>query len=1014
MKPIRFQIHSKAAQSRFRARASARSPFVRALSIWTLWIWAFSVRALFGLALLSPPDATAGSNDPPIVDVPPVYRSFPGFDIAYPIPATDPEGGGLDFSSAELPPGATLDPQTGLLSWTPGPMDTGAYEIPVEVADDGVPPLVSQEVFPFRITELDACTVPTCDPATGCSEQLLPIAQECCVEEPAVRVAEPAAQCPQGIVSHVGRNISGFGRLQNCDLVRIEPFGQGGAVVSLNIEARCMPNGPHLALVDARMETADTVLFDVTDKRILFDERSDGFHQQIGEIFQIDDEVSVAALNGEEAHLFMRISLVENEVTIFETELEARLVVTLEELGDLPEPDLEDIPSDEAGCVGCHRPLVDGVRHGIEEAHPPVPGDDLSCTDCHGGNGTASTRLDAHVSPGSGPSALRSLASDELDGIDPAYLRFINPGDLRIADLTCGLAGCHPEHVENTKLSTMSTYGGHYTLPRYLAGHQGREGEVAAVDVTDHDFDELTAPEGAVESLAALRGPNPAEPRDSLGSLIDDYLPKNCPTCHLNSFGRNQAAGTYRSSGCTACHMVYGDNGLSDSDDPTRSDFPPHPIKHELTTAMPVEQCAHCHFQGGRIGLHYRGIREGGFDAANTPEHAVPLGESLYGHGSDFYFTDEDSTNEVDETPPDLHFEAGMVCADCHVGGDVHGDGNLYTAERYQVGIRCEDCHGTVREEIQADLEDGLFKNSKGDPLALRRIETPDIVLLKLNAENREIYVPQIARLLAEGANPNMNLAMGVDEEGFSHTDSLECYACHTSWRLNCFGCHVTQDDRLGAQNRTTGFVTQGFFSAERDTYTTDFFALGQNRRGKLSPLCSSMSMFFTRIDEQGTTQYTDKIRTSGDGKQGFGWNPFHHHTVSRKSQDCNRCHPVVPGSAPENDDLVRATYGFGSGEAMAIDGDGTLYDLTRFLEEDGTLISDFPHPGTGPVPEAVRNRAMTTFVQPLYVPEPGSALLVGVALTVLLGLALRSRRSAEGLLYEAEHRARLLGHRRS
>ena len=40
------------------------------------------------------------------------------------------------------------------------------------------------------------------------------------------------------------------------------------------------------------------------------------------------------------------------------------------------------------------------------------------------------------------------------------------------------------------------------------------------------------------------------------------------------------------------------------------------------------------------------------------------------------------------------------------VGADVHGDGNLYGSERYQVGVKCEDCHGTVRAEIAAN-EDG-------------------------------------------------------------------------------------------------------------------------------------------------------------------------------------------------------------------------------------------------------------------------------------------------------------------
>jgi len=439
--------------------------------------------------------------------------------------------------------------------------------------------------------------------------------------------------------------------------------------------------------------------------------------------------------------------------------------------------------------------------------------------------------------------------------------------------------------------------------------------------------------------------------------------------------------------------MVYADDGLSTTDDPTIThDFPPHPVKHQLTSAIPVEQCAHCHFQGGRIGLSFRGIREGGFAPEQTPEHAVPLGRSVYGHGPDFYFTDEDSTNEVDETPPDLHYAAGMACVDCHVGADVHGDGNLYINERSQVGIRCEDCHGTVRETIEEDPGDGYFKNSKGAPMKRLRRTMFGAIALQLANEDRELMVPQIKMLLDSGSNPRMVQAMGVNKSGYSHTDSLECYSCHNAWRLTCIGCHVDVDDRLSALNLTTGETTQGGFTAQRDFYSIDFYSLGQNQRGKLSPLCSSMSMFFGYTDDLGSRHYQDKIRISGDGKKGFGWNPFHHHTVSRQPQDCNTCHPVVPGSAPDNSQTLSATYGFGTGEFMIEDGDGAVHDAIQFLDSEGNLIADFPHENTGPVPTDVRERALAIQVVPLYVPEPGLALQGLLAATALALLCRRRR----------------------
>ena len=132
----------------------------------------------------------------------------------------------------------------------------------------------------------------------------------------------------------------------------------------------------------------------------------------------------------------------------------------------------------------------------------------------------------------------------------------------------------------------------------------------------------------------------------------------------------------------------------------------------------------------------------------------------------------------------------------------------------------------------------------------------------------------------------------------------------------------------------------------------------------KISPLCSSMSVFVTYIDAEGVTRYRDRARTSFEGRVGFGWNPFHHHTVSRVPQNCDRCHPVAP-DVGDNTQTLRETYGFGRGEYLIIDGDGVVHDTGAFLDEAGELMAEFPHPGTGPVPSDVRQRALSIEVVP-------------------------------------------------
>ncbi len=39
---------------------------------------------------------------------------------------------------------------------------------------------------------------------------------------------------------------------------------------------------------------------------------------------------------------------------------------------------------------------------------------------------------------------------------DPEYIKFVNPGDLRVADETCGRAGCHATEVSRVRTSMMT------------------------------------------------------------------------------------------------------------------------------------------------------------------------------------------------------------------------------------------------------------------------------------------------------------------------------------------------------------------------------------------------------------------------------------------------------------------------------------------------------------------------------------------------------------------------------
>jgi hypothetical protein len=651
-------------------------------------------------------------------------------------------------------------------------------------------------------------------------------------------------------------------------------------------------------------------------------------------------------------------------------------------------------PTSQITCIDCHRP--GGI--GIESAHPWA---ELSCVDCHGGTSPAQDIVTAHVAKPAGVFNPKQLAADQLDALPPDYLRFINPGDLRVASVSCGsgspnsmvgTAGCHQGVVEKVSRSLMSTFAGHYNVPRFLSGLQDRNAYYGVRDIVHEEYDPETAPEGTVSELHALRPPSADEEPDPMKYVMDNYLVKSCPTCHAYSFGPNQAPGIYRSSGCTSCHMVYSMTGESLSSDPSiRRDRLPHPETHQLTSAIPTYQCAHCHFQGARIGLLFQGFREHGIESTVPPNAeflafsddplyapyarvfetwrenpASPIPE-LYGHKAPYwYLTDEDTTNLYDETPPDLHFSAGMDCVDCHIGQDVHGDGNLYSTAKYQTAVKCEDCHGDVRQEITED-DQGNFRTSGGDILTRLRREGEQI-FLKSRLSGQDHEVVQVKKVIEEqGLDSYAGQAMGIDPDTqFSHTDSVECYTCHTSYRLSCYGCHVDILDSKEKSDHQTGLSTTGASSGARDIVTIEDFFLGTNRHGKVATVCPSEQMFLRYKNEDSLLVLNNAVRKTETGKLGFGWNPNFQHTTARSPQLCSRCHIKSDGS---NVEQVRGVYGFGTGEHMISvpnsDGGITDYDPTRILDADGEPIVDFAHEGSGPVSKTRIENALGITLDP-------------------------------------------------
>ncbi len=609
-----------------------------------------------------------------------------------------------------------------------------------------------------------------------------------------------------------------------------------------------------------------------------------------------------------------------------------------------------------SACEVCHQPLNGaGEAEGIEEAHPWHP---LSCTDCHGGNAfVCNGRLDqsgdelrcegewiydqerSHPDPAGSPEFLRDLLPGQLDAVDPDWLRFVNPADLRVVPETCGR--CHTSEAAAVRRSAHALAPGELAVARFRAGKQDspvpRFGAATMVDSGSGNAQRCTAAVSVAQfdPLPVLVGSDDPLTAPTLANAQDQLLVKECMGCHLGSFGANDAPGNYRSSGCAACHVAYAEDGRSVSGDPwIDKTTPPHPVQHRLSSAVPTSTCSSCHWAGARIGLSFQGMR----DPAGVGwerEGIETLERRLHGKPAGHYVVDEDAGNDFDETPPDVHFEAGMDCVDCHTRIDLHGDGHIYADAACVVRTACEDCHGSVREAARpggrhrnliADDDGTLYLTTKRSGLTLR--------------------VPQVVDSL-DPASPHFSARAaalkGLTVDDFSHADALECSTCHSAWIPTCYGCHVEVDLTRSGPYQTTAATTPGVSDWTPLGVQTNDMVLMRGPRGKLALSTPAGRMLMTLL-QPGTDG--EPVPVFERVPRGFGQRALDPHTTRRVSQfmACDRCHSTGSAEDPDNRALLDLTHGFGS-ERFVVDG----RRLDAVIDRNGTALVVVGHPEPEP-----------------------------------------------------------------
>jgi hypothetical protein len=275
-----------------------------------------------------------------------------------------------------------------------------------------------------------------------------------------------------------------------------------------------------------------------------------------------------------------------------------------------------------SGCVSCHSSTDEPSMHPTKTVF-------LGCADCHGGNASISvasgivpnsaefnaTKEKAHVQPRSPIFKVRSALPEDTYTAwlkeSYEYVKFRNPGDLRVAPETCGAAGCHSREVRASSTSMMTHTGLLWGAALYNNGgfpekdtHFGesydRNGKPQSIKTIPPPTREETRTKGVLPELEPLlrweisqpgnvlrvferggekkaelgnpdREEDPGKPDDKLSDrgfgteLRTDPVFLGLQKTRLvdpvmSLPGTDDHPGDYRSSGCSSCHVVYAND----------------------------------------------------------------------------------------------------------------------------------------------------------------------------------------------------------------------------------------------------------------------------------------------------------------------------------------------------------------------------------------------------------------------------------------------------------------------
>lgn len=454
----------------------------------------------------------------------------------------------------------------------------------------------------------------------------------------------------------------------------------------------------------------------------------------------------------------------------------------------------------------------------------------IGCSSCHLGNKFAKEKEGAHKG------------------------MILIPGNVNDSKQTCGQVNCHPGIAERIDTSLMSTMSGIISVNKYA-------------------FNEISSPTGKfhIEKIGQ--------------SASESHLKNLCASCHLGNEKKEFGPITElsRGGGCNACHLNYSDeanNELSIYDSLKISNPDSTLLKFHPSLSLNItnEHCFGCHSRSGRISTSYEGW------------HETSLTKEEVGDNEKYRLLEDGRVFRMIKA--DVHYEAGLVCADCHISYEVMGDGKFYEHKEEQIFVKCEDCHSLEKHETMT-LADFDFESKKIAKIngidnenrkfiKVKKSESPLINTFVKNSREVKLIGKQTKK--EHKLNPPKFLCVSSNIH-----NSLSCNSCHTAWAPQCIGCHTDYQPNVEGYDLLNNKETDSTWVEYHGEFFAELPTLGVREESENGHTKKAVDTFIPGMIMTLDKSKYENLESELIVKRLFA--PSVAHTIQKESRSCKSCH---------------------------------------------------------------------------------------------------------------------------